>query len=143
MKGLDRSKYNIYIPAENRGEAIYDSSFDLQPAAAQDAFLDACDTIRNYKCEESGCQFGLLIRPNTTTCFLEEFQTWHEKAYGETTYDCTADEFYERLTDFRETTTPKADPCVYHRPPPPAAPPTPLPLPPPHSGTATGRQRSA
>mmetsp|Transcript_47996 Transcript_47996/g.133968 ORF Transcript_47996/g.133968 Transcript_47996/m.133968 type:complete len:870 (+) Transcript_47996:864-3473(+) len=110
MKGLDRSKYNIYIPAENRGETKYDSDFDLQPAAAQNAFLDACDTIRNYQCKEKGCQFGLLIRPNTTTCFLEEFQTWHYNTYAETTYDCTATEFYSRLTTFRETTAPKADP---------------------------------
>jgi len=110
MKGLDRSKYNIYIPAENRGETKYDSDFDLQPAAAQNAFLDACDTIRNYPCKEKGCQFGLLIRPNTTTCFLEEFQTWHYNTYAETTYDCTATEFYSRLTTFRETTAPKADP---------------------------------
>jgi len=111
MKGLNRADYNIYIPANNRGDTTYDSNFDLSEASAQDAFLDACESMRTWPCKASGCQFGLLIRPNTTSCFLEEFQSWHKDKYsGVTTYDITSTEFFNRLSNFRQTEAPKGDP---------------------------------
>jgi len=49
-----------------------------------------------------------LTRPNSTVCFLEEFQAWHQQNYeGNSTYGLTQAVFNDRLILFRETTQPK------------------------------------
>ncbi|MEM7738668.1 MAG: hypothetical protein AAF267_23090, partial [Deinococcota bacterium] len=56
---------------------------------------------------ESGCVGESLTRPNSTICFLEEFQAWHaDQGFG-TTYGLDQDTFDTRLRTFRDTTVPR------------------------------------
>ena len=108
MKGLRRSKkWDRYIPNKHRGTVRWHNDMDLSDPQAQLAVVRACKSLRSWECKESGCQFDLLVRPNTTECFMEEFMTWHKKNYNVSSLNATSSEFFSRLKTFRRTETPK------------------------------------
>jgi hypothetical protein len=47
---IDRSMYNQYYPDINRGEVVFDGTFDIYPKANQDAIAKLCETIRTKVC---------------------------------------------------------------------------------------------
>lgn len=110
ITGIARPDYNQYTPAKNRGYPTFDASFDLHPAASQDAFLSACNLATNYACDVDGCQEGKLVWPKTGAllCFLSDFQSWfaqQSRNAGYSTYNCTSTRFYEELKTYRNTST--------------------------------------
>jgi len=107
IQGFERPNFNPYKPAENRGNVVFDNGFDFYPAAAQNAFLYACDKIRTTSCSRSSCQASTLIWPSTEAveCFLPEFQRWFtQQNPGLSTYNCTRGEFFSALRLYRNTT---------------------------------------
>lgn len=60
----------------NRGDVKFDKAFDLFAQDTQDVILDACERLPAWPCTEKGCEFDLLVRPNTTICFLQDFNSW-------------------------------------------------------------------
>ncbi|KAH8062781.1 hypothetical protein JL721_8689 [Aureococcus anophagefferens] len=107
MDTLVRRNFDIYVPERRRGRVRYAAGFDLSPAASQDAILASCDLVENFPCSSGACEFGLLARPNTTLCFMREFQRWHGGAYGASTYGLNKTTFDARLRVFRDTTAPE------------------------------------
>merc|ERR1711998_516313 len=76
MKDIDRSDYEQFFPNENRGEVVWDSGFDLFDSDTQDVLYDVCDRLPEWSCTAGKCDYGLLVRPNTTVCFLTHFDRW-------------------------------------------------------------------
>ncbi|KAH8063344.1 hypothetical protein JL722_2512 [Aureococcus anophagefferens] len=107
MDTLVRRNFDIYVPERRRGRVRYAAGFDLSPAASQDAILASCDLVENFPCSSGACEFGLLARPNTTLCFMREFQRWHAAACGASTYGLNKTTFDARLRVFRDTTAPE------------------------------------
>ena len=121
VEGIDRSDFEKWQPNDNRGDAVWDSNFDLAPAASQQTVLDACAGAVALPCAPEACgNFEKLVRPGSTyrgfalTCFLDEFQEWHAGEYNATLNstlalgDSNPTEFYARLKTFRATTKPRA-----------------------------------
>ena len=105
VAGIDRKGFDKFKPGENRGQALYDSAWDLSSPSCQTAMMKMCDDIETWSCNDRGCSGGVLARTNTTECFMRSFHTWAEDTYGEDTLSMSSDTFYMRLTDFRENTT--------------------------------------
>jgi len=108
MDRLKRTNFDQYVPHKNRGEVRYTNKPRLFQRSAQQQVLRACEGLRTFNCE-SGCVGESLTRPNSTVCFLEEFQAWHLNVYEEDTYDLDQDTFDSRLIRFRDETTPSDD----------------------------------
>jgi hypothetical protein len=112
IASVDTSKFDPFNPDDNRGDAVWDSSFDLYDSSTRDALLAFCEAVRTEPCNLEGCSLGLLHLPDSTTCFLEEFEAWGASTFGSayTTNGTGAmvseEVFYERLTLFRESTYP-------------------------------------
>ena len=131
MKSLDESDYNQYDPPcscteangctgwkmspENcRGTVVYDEDFDLFASATQDVLKTACSTLPAWPCDEDRCDFGLLIRPNSTICFLTAFESW---ALSSESVDAAAmvgtesnrETYMKLLYKFRNTQYPQGD----------------------------------
>lgn len=97
---VKRDGFDPYAPAKRRASPDYAGGFDLY--AAQDAFLEACDLVEGF---ESGMgHLGVLVRPNTTLCFLREFRSWQVGTYGDQAANKST--FDTRLVVFRDTTAP-------------------------------------
>jgi hypothetical protein len=131
MKSLDESDYNQwdpscyctkangcfgyeYSPPDCRGRVRYDKDFDLFNADTQRVIKDACVSLASWPCKEDECEYGLLIRPNTTICFVEDFDRWvaAEKGVSTTTLiDSGARaEYMTYLLEFRQNQFPLGDP---------------------------------
>ena len=109
MDRLARGDFDPFVPHENRGDVRYTNLPRLYQTSAQQQVLRACEGLRTFNCE-SGCAGELLTRPNSTVCFLEEFQQWHAEQFdGNSTYGLDMATFNARLINFRDTTTPKDD----------------------------------
>lgn len=103
ISGIDRSGFNEYIPAENRGTAKFDNSFDLAAPACQKVFVRMCEDIPEFACGASPCKpTNLLARANTTRCFMTDFRSWALDNYGVDSYDMNKTYFYDRLHEFRK-----------------------------------------
>ena len=106
VDNVDRKDLNRWTPS-NRGDAIFDDSFDLSSTAAQDHIAATCAALRVEPCAYgeriscadidnencvTACQDGTgqLVRPNesgdceatgdceeTVLCFIEAWQTWY------------------------------------------------------------------
>mmetsp|Transcript_12945 Transcript_12945/g.30536 ORF Transcript_12945/g.30536 Transcript_12945/m.30536 type:complete len:695 (+) Transcript_12945:1702-3786(+) len=114
---IKRPNFDPYKPDDNRGKAVLDKNFDLSDPQAFNAVADACAKLRVKTCGKSkACDpLGTMVRPDSVTCAVDEFETWHLAQYGASATDrgqggVTAADFYSRLLTFRETTTPAADP---------------------------------
>ena len=104
ISGIDRGDYNPYKPGDDRGTAEFDANYDLSHPSCQAAFLRACDDIETFSCGEDFCQpLGTIIRPDSLTCFMRDFQTWAQDTHGEDTLALASDAFYARLEEFRNT----------------------------------------
>lgn len=111
--GMDRIKrgksFDPYVPHKSRGEVRYsDRPIDLHTEAAQSQIFSACDNLETFNCE-SGCTGETLVRPNSTLCFLREFEQWHGDEYGQSIQGLTKTTFNDRLRVFRQTTSPSSD----------------------------------
>jgi len=75
LDGIDRPDFVKWVPDENRGTVVFDTSFDLSDGAAQAAFLELCADLRVATCSSSGCTKvpGRLVDGETLECFLEAF----------------------------------------------------------------------
>lgn len=86
VAGINRDDFVRWEPSKNRGTAIFDDSFDLTTKEAQDHILDTCARLRTYECAEPGCLSGTtprtLVLEARVTCFLEEYQQWHNATTG-------------------------------------------------------------
>lgn len=111
--GMDRIKrgrsFDPYVPHKSRGEVRYsDRPIALHTAAAQSQIFSACDNLETFNCE-SGCTGETLVRPNSTICFLREFEQWHRDMYGQSIQGVNSTTFNGRLLTFRQTTSPSSD----------------------------------
>jgi len=108
LEGVDRDQepyVDKWKPHEWYGVPVYDSSFDLSTADAQEYFRGFCDRLAAAECSEEGCGgYGKLVMPEVgaLSCFLQEFHT----ANGDVTYE--GDEFLEKLKKFRSEATPSS-----------------------------------
>jgi hypothetical protein len=131
MESLDESHYNQYDPPcsctkangcngwvmspENcRGTVVYDESFDLFTAATQTVLKAACATLAAWPCDEAKCEFGLLIRPNSTICFLNAFESWALSAEATDAAalvgaESNRETYMELLYKFRNSEHPQGD----------------------------------
>lgn len=113
ISGVSRPDFSRWFPDQNRGEAVFDDTFDLRDADAHSALLRLCDGLRDAPCAVDACVggFGRLVRPNTLECPLEDFDAWYNETkfnatrHGE--YDGgehrpTGDEFLELLQEFSQ-----------------------------------------
>lgn len=108
--GMDKIKrgksFDPYVPHKSRGDVKYSSNpIALHTPQAQAQVLSACDNLVTFNCE-SGCDGETLTQPNSTLCFLREFETWHAAEYSEPMDGLESTEFNSRLRVFRDTTTP-------------------------------------
>ena len=92
VEGVSRDDFDPYVPSKRRASPDY-VAIDLYEA--QDAFLQACHLVET---------FAALVRPNTTLCFLREFQQWQTETYASTAMDKAT--FDSRLALFRDSTQP-------------------------------------
>jgi hypothetical protein len=79
IKGVSRTDYSRWIPAENRGTIVFDDKFDLSTVAAQASFKQLCDDVKVAECGSTGCNKveNRLVDPATVVCFLEDFEAWN------------------------------------------------------------------
>ena len=63
----------------DRGDAIFDPSFDLSTAATQQHIADTCEQLRTATCDAEACMDGtnLLARPGGVDCFIDDWRTWY------------------------------------------------------------------
>jgi len=109
MDKLKRKNFDPYVPDRNRGKVKFSNPPQLHLDLSQDQVLEACRGLRNFICK-SGCIDEHLARPNSTVCFLEQFQEWHIQNFaGNTTYGLGETLFNQRLATFREETVPKSE----------------------------------
>ena len=92
IEGVSRDDFDPYVPSKRLASPDY-VAIDLYEA--QDAFLQACHLVET---------FAALVRPNTTLCFLREFQQWQTEMYASTAMDRAT--FDARLALFRDSTQP-------------------------------------
>ena len=79
ISGVDRGDdFNRWVP-DDRGVAVFDSTFSFASAAAQDHYQATCDRLKTEACTENGCMDGTfkLTRPGEVYCFYEDWQAWH------------------------------------------------------------------
>lgn len=91
--GVDRSSVSRYDP-EEIGKAVYDDSFDLKPAAAQQHLLDACASITSNR------DLLPLYLVDESDCWIRDFQLWRSLT-NETTEFETYGSDGELATDLR------------------------------------------
>mmetsp|Transcript_8250 Transcript_8250/g.25531 ORF Transcript_8250/g.25531 Transcript_8250/m.25531 type:complete len:1071 (+) Transcript_8250:228-3440(+) len=111
--GMDRIKrgksFDPYVPHKSRGDVRYSSRpIELHGTAAQTQIFNACNNLPTFNCE-SGCDGNTLVRPDSTLCFLNEFQDWHEGTYNASIQGLGSSVFNSRLSEFRDTTTPASE----------------------------------
>jgi len=111
ISGISRPNYVRWNPADNRGTATFDETFDLRSRRAQNAVQSLCDVMRDAPCDVEACVggFGTLVRPDTLECFIEDFDKWYVDAYNSSLPDSytkkdrpTGDEFIDLLKEFYE-----------------------------------------
>jgi len=107
VSGIDRGNFNVYIPADNRGDAEFDENFNFYEEQCQRMLLRACDDIQTFSCTEDGCApLTTLARPDTTECFIGHFHQWlADEGITTDPYSLSEADFYAQLTTFRETQT--------------------------------------
>lgn len=78
VESVDRERLNRWQP-DDRGDAIFDTSFDLSTAAAQEHVAQTCELMRTADCAADGCMDGTakLARPDGVHCFIDDWRTWH------------------------------------------------------------------
>ena len=79
ITGVERGdEFNRWVP-DKRGSAVFDPSFDLSTAAAQDFYQATCDRFRTEACAVVGCMDGtsMLTRPGEVSCFIEDWRAWY------------------------------------------------------------------
>eukprot|EP00614_Pseudopedinella_elastica_P005761 CAMPEP_0172589926 /NCGR_PEP_ID=MMETSP1068-20121228/8449_1 /TAXON_ID=35684 /ORGANISM="Pseudopedinella elastica, Strain CCMP716" /LENGTH=1114 /DNA_ID=CAMNT_0013385597 /DNA_START=196 /DNA_END=3540 /DNA_ORIENTATION=- len=125
MQGLDERDYNKYDPPCSctkktgctgweyspptcRGTVKYDAAFDVFAPATQTVIKDTCSSLASWPCDAPKCDYGLLIRPNTTVCFLNLFESWAAGAKGVDVAAWVGDEakradYMGYLMEFRST----------------------------------------
>ena len=105
IEGVDRSDFNKYIPHVNRGNPVYDGSFDISSAVAQAGIKTACQSIRDYACTVEGCDstkgLGKLIYTGSLKCYQEDFETWYRGIHGAGAAIPTGTAFITQLIYFR------------------------------------------
>merc|ERR1719326_825391 len=73
LKGIDRqgaSKYDF----KNKGVPIWDDTFDMSSAAAQNYLLSVCSDLRtNY--QGTGGSGALVLKDNWPKCIMDDFKT--------------------------------------------------------------------
>jgi hypothetical protein len=131
MKSLDDSEYNVYDPScsctkelgctgytyskpDCRGTVVYDEHFDLFHAETQEVLRGACSSLKSWPCHADKCDFGLLVRPNSTVCFLPAFEAWASSAKAADVKAMVGDEaqrgaYMDLLFEFRGSQYPLGD----------------------------------
>ena len=105
IAGIDRSDFNEYIPADNRGAAKFDANFELAQPMCQKAMVRMCEDIPKFECGAKACKpTGLIARANTTECFMADFREWSSATLGVDTYTMNETYFYQQLAEFRTET---------------------------------------
>lgn len=96
ISDVDRSDFNHWVPSKNRGSAVYDESFNLDTPESRQSFADACQLLRDSKCDLEGCKQGptrdiLLYDPSTVVCFMDDYLVWETTNAGFITNDFSLD----------------------------------------------------
>ncbi len=78
VDSVDRVNLNRWQP-DDRGDAIFDDSFDLSSSAAQEHIAQTCELLRTSSCDAAGCMDGTrkLTRPDGVHCFIDDWRTWY------------------------------------------------------------------
>mmetsp|Transcript_63841 Transcript_63841/g.149913 ORF Transcript_63841/g.149913 Transcript_63841/m.149913 type:complete len:1002 (-) Transcript_63841:88-3093(-) len=105
IAGLDKTGIQIYNPGAFTGTAMFEDTFDLTTAEAQQALLDVCDKVQNITCDLEACDNAgytkktLLMQTSerTNACFLKDFQSWSNGTLP------TGPSFLTQLQAFRAT----------------------------------------
>eukprot|EP00971_Amphidinium_carterae_P330706 6463874-Amphidinium_carterae.1 len=114
ISGLNTDGLDIYYPDDFTGGAEFDNSFDPSTVEAQQAVLDACESLKQKTCTLPGCEnggSGLLMMDTAEqewSCFMEDFHKWLEFAYPleheaavQSTWPSGSD-FVSKLYQFRD-----------------------------------------
>jgi hypothetical protein len=88
--------------------------FDLFNTETQRIIKNSCASLSTWPCSASKCEYGLMIRPNTTVCFLNEFETWAQDSKEVRVSELVGNEahrktYMEYLREFRTTEYPLGD----------------------------------
>jgi hypothetical protein len=101
IKTVDRSNYNIYVPDQNRGAAIFDPEFKLAQPSCQKVVVRMCEDLSTYECSEKGCSPTFkLVKTDSLECFMTSFREWSTTNFNKDTYDMGEAEFYTQLSVF-------------------------------------------
>jgi protein dispatched 1 len=108
VKGMDISGLERW-QVKNRGNIIWDDSFNPTSMGAQTALLNACTTARAEGCSGGACSEGKLAKPvQTKVCVIEALDTFQASKYpGDATKrvgNMTATTFNTAITDFLDVT---------------------------------------
>eukprot|EP00960_Hanusia_phi_P027682 746958-Hanusia_phi.AAC.4 len=74
---VDRSSFNIYYPAYNRGNVVFDTKFDFASKDSQQFFLRVCNEVETLKCGESGCGPNILRQGQKPYCILKDMLAFY------------------------------------------------------------------
>mmetsp|Transcript_22409 Transcript_22409/g.33407 ORF Transcript_22409/g.33407 Transcript_22409/m.33407 type:complete len:822 (-) Transcript_22409:315-2780(-) len=107
IAGFDRSGFNRFIPAENRGKVVFQDTFDFYQTQSQIAFNTSC-TLARQKGSVDGSDFSTLLHPDPEAllCFYPLFENWfNARNSPETPTSTTRTKFFTELQLYRNTTT--------------------------------------
>jgi len=107
IKDMDFADFDVYKPDESNGKVMYDPSFDLSTAEAQQGLLDFCRWVRTLECHLPGCHNrgdgSLLLAQGEDpgiSCFLEDMQRWLLNTTASSQLP-TGQAFLTAVTEFR------------------------------------------
>jgi len=90
LQSVSRPSYSRWIPGANRGDVVFDPSFDLSTAAAQDSFKALCAGVKLAEASV-GCNkiANRLVDGASVTCLLDDFEVCNGGPEALVQYDCT------------------------------------------------------
>ncbi|GBG34318.1 Protein dispatched-like 1 [Hondaea fermentalgiana] len=117
IEGLDRKGFKFLNPLGDRGEAVWDPTFDLASPTSQEYLLEICDSYAALSCTPEGAKTPLegCVGSETNAvlsvdCTLRNFHEWHAANYPSETSALelgleNRELWVERLADFAINTS--------------------------------------
>lgn len=113
IDGVDRSKFEKYLPDDNRGNATFNKDFKLAPRVNQEFLVNMCKSLEGLFCAPKGettaldgCTDleGKLVVD--VQCTITDFHSWHDATYASSALELgDKDEklFLKRLQEYTTT----------------------------------------
>jgi len=95
--------YVWLFPKLNRGEVVYDTSFDIKKPDSQLFFLKACDQIDNTECTASACLDTTLVRKHQkSVCVIRDMLEMYKTgglSYSDASATTIPEDKFDQLYD--------------------------------------------